>query len=466
MSRRRLVSLLLGCLLAATLIALSATRLLIQRPSQNPDRPNRSSYHAGPDGSQAFYQWLGVSGYQARRWRDSYQILEEEMGPGLLIVIGLSPSGEVPLRKEEVRSLHDWLRQGGRLLLLSEHPAIPFDGVPLEVISPDSSLRPLVGREGIQVTPSQPTRLTWAIRQLVTSPDATRLVLTRPRLQTSLQPGQFPTKKSGEKGYQGREGAIPFLEAPVIHVEDGAGALLADFQAGDGRVILLTDSSLFSNQGLPKGDHLRLAQHLIEELTRAPEGSDSKRPLPILFDEYHHGYRSERNNLLAYFQGTPTIWILLQGLLLGTALVFVAGRRFARPLPRRTSDRHSPLEFLSSIARLRQAAEARDLAIESIYPRFRQSLCRRLHCTVQTPNEELISRLTVHHVPIPPRILQLLILEAELVLNGQPIDDRRLLRLVQQLRITARAFAPLRSSRGRRPTLSPFPAGEEKQRIE
>ena len=458
MSRRRLISILLGCLLAATLAALSAARVLLQRPSHSPDRPDRSSYHAGPEGSQALYQWLGVSGYQTQRWRDSYQVLEEEMGPALLIVIGLSPSGEVPLRKEEVRSLHDWLRQGGRLLLLSEHPAIPFDGRPLEVISPDRSTGPAPGPDGIEVAPSQPTHLTHSIHQLITSPDATRLSLSRPRLQSSPRPEQ--------KGLMGDEAATPFLAAPVIHVEDDAGALLADFQAGEGRVVLLTDASLFSNQGLPKGDNLRLAQRLIEELTRVPEGSESKRPLPILFDEYHHGYRSERNNLLAYFQGTPTLWILLQGLLLGTALVFVAGKRFARPRPRRSPDRHSPLEFLSSVARLRQAAEARDLAIESIYPRFRQSLCHRLGCSVQTPNEELLSRLAAHHVPIPPRILQLLILEAELVLNGQPIDDRRLLRLVQQLRITARAFAPLRSSRGRRPASSPFPDGEVKKRID
>ncbi|MFZ4626743.1 MAG: DUF4350 domain-containing protein [Blastocatellia bacterium] len=459
MSRRRLISLLLGCLLAATLIALSAARLLLQRPSQNPDRPNRSSFHAGPEGSQAFYQWLGESGYRAQRWRDSYQVLEEEMGPALLIVVGLSPSSEVPLRQEEVRSLHNWLRRGGHLLLLSEHPAIPFDGVPIEVVLPE----PPAGPEGPQVAPSQPTHLTRGIRQLIISPDATRLILSRPRLQTSPRSKPFPAKKRGERGFK-EAAVIPFLEAPVIHVEDDAGALLADFQAGKGRVILLTDSSLFSNQGLPKGDHLRLAQHLIAELTRVAEGSASKQPLPVLFDEYHHGYRSERNNLLAYFQGTPTIWILLQGLLLGAALSVVAGKRFARPLPRRSPARHSPLEFLSSIARLRQAAEARDLAIESIYPRFRQLLCRRLSCSVQTPNEELISRLAAEHVPIPPQILQLLMLEAELVLHGQPIDDRRLLRLVQQLRITARAFAPLRSSRSRSQAPSPFPHGKEKKR--
>lgn len=456
--RRRLISILFGCLLVATLTALSAARLLLQRPSHSPDRPNRSSYHAGPEGSQAFYQWLGVSGYQAQRWRDSYQVLEEEMGPALLIVIGLSPSGEVPLRKEEVRSMHDWLRQGGRLLLLSEHPAIPFDGTSLEVTSPDRSLRRPVGPDGIEVAPSQPTHLTHSIRQLITDPNATRLTFSRARLQIS--------SRSDQKGISGDEAAVPLLAAPVSHVEDDAGALLVDFQAGEGRVVLLTDSSLFSNEGLPKGDNLRLAQRLIEELTRVPEGSDSKRPLPVLFDEYHHGYHSERNSLLAYFQGTPTLWILLQGVLLGTALVFVAGKRFARPRPRRSPDRHSPFEFLSSIARLRQAAEARDLAIESIYPRFRQSLCRRLGCPAQTSNEELISRLAIHRVPIPPRIVQLLILEAELVLNGQSIDDRRLLRLVQQLRITARAFAPSRSSRGRRPASSPFSDREERKRIE
>lgn len=455
MSRRRLSTILLASLLLAAFAGLSAARFLLQGPGHDPNRPNRSSYHAGPEGTQAFYQWLGVNGYAVERWRKPYTALDKEMGPGLMIAIGLPPSGEFTPRREEARAMRDWLQRGGRLLLLGEQPVIPFNGATIQIISPAVGDPPETGPEGIRVAPGQPTHLTRGVRHLVTSRDATRILLSRPRLAAPLQP---------EQPLSGERGMAPYLESPVLHFEDDTGALLADFRSGKGRVLLVTDSSLFSNQGLPRGDNLRLARRLIQELTRAPEELAAGGPLPIFLDEYHHGYRSEQNELVAYFHGTPALWIVLQGLLLGTALLFVAGRRFGRPLTRPSPDRHSPHEFLDSMARLRQAAQARDLAIESIYPRFRQSLCRRLGCSVHTPNEELISRLNRQPFPVPPRILHQLILEAELVLGGQPIDDRHLLRLVQQLRITGQAFTSSRTSRGQTPVPSPFPGSKRGSR--
>jgi hypothetical protein len=71
-------------------------------------------------------------------------------------------------------------------------------------------------------------------------------------------------------------------------------------------------------------------------------------------------------------------WLLLQGLLLTLLIAFSIGKRFARPLPLPQVDRHSPLEFVGSMANLQQVAQARDLALENIYPRFKASLCRRL----------------------------------------------------------------------------------------
>jgi hypothetical protein len=154
----------------------------------------------------------------------------------------------------------------------------------------------------------------------------------------------------------------------------------------------------------------------------------------ILFDEFHHGYHSESNPLVNYFRGTPVPWLLLQGLGLSLLIIYTYGRRFARPLPLPQNDRHSPLEFVGSMANLQQAAQARELALENIYPRFKANLCRRLGLSSRATKDEIIAVARRRRLPISEIELRQTLSDAELTLAGEQTDDARLLALVARMR--------------------------------
>jgi hypothetical protein len=220
------------------------------------------------------------------------------------------------------------------------------------------------------------------------------------------------------------------LFAPVVHLGDGDGAVLAEFHYGEGRVIFLSDPFVIANNGISRGANLTLALNL----ARALGAGENNAPRRIFFDEYHHGYRKESNPLVNYFRGTPMPWLLLQGALLGVLLLHTYGRRFARPLPLPQVDRHSPLEFVGSMANLQQAAEARDLAIENIYPRFKTQLCRRLGLSSRAQIAEILECLQTRRIEIREEELRQALTLSESALKGETIDDARLVQAVRIMR--------------------------------
>lgn len=154
----------------------------------------------------------------------------------------------------------------------------------------------------------------------------------------------------------------------------------------------------------------------------------------IFFDEYHHGYYSESNPLLVYFSGTSVPWVLGQALLLAALIAYSYGRRFARPLPLPQVDRHSPLEFVGSMANLQQVAHARDLALENIYPRFKARLCRALGVSVRAQPEEIAAHLNRRRLGLSETELYQTLVASERALAGEQLDDQRLISLVSAMR--------------------------------
>ena len=216
------------------------------------------------------------------------------------------------------------------------------------------------------------------------------------------------------------------LYAPVIHLGDKDGAALADFTYGEGRVIFLSDPFVAANNGIARGANLTLTLNILRSM-----GAPNRK---IFFDEFHHGYHSESNPLVNYFRGTPAPWLLLQGLGLSLLILYTYGRRFARPMPLPQIDRHSPLEFVGSMANLQQTAQARELALENIYPRFKAKLCRRLGLSSRAPKDEIIASARRRRLPISEIELRQTLSDAELTLAGEQIDDARLVTLVSRMR--------------------------------
>ncbi len=455
---RRYLSLILTFgLVLLVLIGLSAAGSLeFDRKDENELAPVRSSYNPGPTGTRALYQLLEETGYPVARWRERFGELKRKADGALLILVGPFAAAD-ELEEAEVQALQEWLNAGGRALVISREPAEQFGDYTISAQMPDKLPAATAPPEQIVNAKSdeliaQPTELTRDLQGLALSEFAARLkfhaLVREEKLSVTAQkdtpPPPAPVKSPAptakneaesedEKIAEKRKAEIEALHfsdklrAPVIHLGDKDGARLADFNYGAGRVVFLSDPFVIANHGLARGANLQLALNLVNALRR--EGK------PILFDEYHHGYHSEENALVRYFSGTPFWWVLGQLLLLGLLLVYSYGKRFARPLPLPQVDRHSPLEFVGSMANLQQTAQARDLAIENIYPRFKTRLCRRLGLPGKAGPTEIAAAMRERpQFAAVANELELALRESEYVLQGDRISDQRLVELVATMR--------------------------------
>jgi len=125
--------------------------------------------------------------------------------------------------------------------------------------------------------------------------------------------------------------------------------------------------------------------------------------------------------------------ICAQLALIGLAIVWSQGRRFARPLPLPHIDRRSKLEFVASMAELQQRARAHDLALENIYTRLRRVLVRYAGVNNNAPRAEIARRVAMRS-GLNREELETLMRNCEDTVNGAPAPAKEILRMVQRLR--------------------------------
>ncbi len=436
-------------LVIVTLLGLSVVgNIELDRPPENEYAPDRSTYNSGQTGTRALYQLLEETGTPVARWRKRYFSLFDEAKDSILVAIGPFSSGWY-ISDEEAAALQGWIAAGGRALVISRSPAEQFPDPAIRAKSfgkfhvPDEVPEQFINEESDKLI-AQPTDLTRNVRGLALSDFASRISFhhysgetdrtnrKNSGNKTAEADPSAPKDEAAKEGNETGDGAPPSLQAPIIHLGDKNGAALIDFAYGEGRVVFLSDPFVVANNGLARGGNLTLALNVLRSM-----GAPDRR---VLFDEFHHGYSDEGAPLVNYFRGTPAPWLLLQGLGLSLLIVYTYGRRFARPLPLPQADRHSPLEFVGSMANLQQAARARDLAMENIYPRFKAELCQRLGLSSRASADEIVAGARRRRLPISEMELRQTLSDAEMTLAGEPIDDARLLALVARMRrIIARA---------------------------
>jgi hypothetical protein len=216
--------------------------------------------------------------------------------------------------------------------------------------------------------------------------------------------------------------------APVVHFATERGALLIDYPHGKGRIVLLSDPFICTNNGINRADNLQLAFNVI-----AGGGG------LIAFDEFHQGRTSTHNALIEYFAGTPILALCGQLALIALMVVWSRGRRFARPLPLPHVDRRSSLEFVASMAELQQRARAYDLALENIYARVRRVLVRYAGASNSSTRAVVAARVAARS-SLDGQELETLMRNCEDVINGAPANTRRSLDLARRLRAVEAAL--------------------------
>ncbi len=479
--RGRLVIFLTIFVMLVVLVGLNAASYVrVEREGDSEFAPDRSTLNAGATGTRALYEYLEQTGQRVERWGQPTSALavEGEAKPSTFVIVGKTRR---PVEAEEAGHILRWVARGGRLVIVDRSPGtllLPTSGrwrVASEVYDkPGPDVRPedieSMTRDVPLIAPTQPTALTRDVAQVTRSRFASRLHVytVEPPKETGggvavvggggggMGPGRpapppppmpKPTADEEEDDLFGVEeyeepppgapiiiGEVAVAEtaadaaprAPVEHLADGregTGSLLVDYAYGRGRIIILSDPFIVSNAGLNRSDNLLLAANVV-----AGGGAGA-----IAFDEFHQGFGATRNQLFAYFAGTPILWLFAQAGFIVAAIVWTRGRRFARPLPAPHVDRRSKLEFVASMAELQQRARAYDLAVENIYGRTRRALARYAGTGPDASPSELAERVAARSGR-DARPLEALLRECEDAMAGAPLSARKALALVTSLR--------------------------------
>jgi hypothetical protein len=380
--KRNASAILLIAALFVVIVALNFVFFVDNRATEEDEiTGDRSSYRATPYGTMAFYTLLQESGYSVERFEKPFTELKDRE-PGTLIIIA-PPEIHAP-GEDEFEALNKWVEAGGLLIIVDRE-------INVRVGDAAINTEPASSKSGVHAL--QPTHFTRGVQRVELSELATRV-----RIDS---------------------------RSATYHIGDDGAAVLADARVGKGRVVLLTDPYVVSNRGISQADNVILALNLLAEL---PTGK-------IAFDEYHHGYgaTSTGGGLMAYFRGTPVPWMMAQAGLTAALVVYSYGRRFGRPIPLRRERRTTNLEFVSSMANISRLARATDLAMQNIYPEFRNRLCRFSGVPARTENAQLVTA-AVRRARLDERDLATLIERCEAVAHGSQVSESELLKLVTRIR--------------------------------
>jgi hypothetical protein len=456
--KSRLVIFLSIILLVAVLAALNAASYVrVERERETELLPDRSTLNSGGAGTRALFEYLRESGADVSRWGHPVSALAGPDRPESLVIVG--PTRRAIEAREAV-AIIGWVSTGGRLVVIDREPnpqLLPQVGrwrVFAQMAEyPDADTDPFdaenMTRDVPLLAPAQPTALTRNVAEVTRSRFASRLQIFRTDESPSERPRVNVAAPRAPRAHEPEAEAAPTpapapdtgpdTHAPVVHVLDGRegeGALLVDYAYGRGRVVVLSDPYVVSNAGLNRADNLFLAVNVVT-------GGRGGR---VAFDEFHQGYGETQNQLFAYLRGTPILWMFGQVALVGLAVVWTRGRRFARPVPAPRPDRRSKLEFVSSMAELQQRARAYDLAVENVYQRTRRALARYAGLPATAPPAQIAERVAARSGR-DRAALEALLTECDDVAAGAPTAARRALRLAQELRELERDLRLLMRSR-------------------
>ncbi len=434
--------------------------------------PNRSTYNSGSTGTMAFYALLSETGRNVMRWQTSLETLRSDTKdrPAVFVMIG-------PLRREltdeESTSLMHWVSAGGVLVIVDREPSSELlvttsqwrmsvsPQVSPELLVVDASDQKQMTADKPAQKPVQPSHFSRDVNAVQPSRFASSISaeryddVTKPRSglsnasstteSPSPTPLEFfasssspppdevddesPTSVSetdetsiDEEVTESDEDVAEF-EAPIVHIGESGQNLLVEAPFSEGRVIILSDPFIVSNNGINLVDNAQLAINLV-----------TARSGLIAFDEYHHGYGANNNRFFQYFEGTPVIAIFLQFGLVVALIFFSQSRRFARPIPESEPNRLSKLEYVSAMAELQQRTRAYDLAVENIYTDFRRRVSALVGLDNTTATRKEIAGRIAERIRGDARELEELMYKCEDVIHGEPIGKKETVSLVERLR--------------------------------
>ncbi len=309
-------------------VVLTITLVVAPWPTEQ-DSTALSSYDATPAGARGFYEILDRLGQPVER---RLEAMRDTLDPDALYVV-LEPA--IPMTVSEVHRLLEAVRDGARLLALPAAESRLADSLEVRRVA-------VVHENGVAANgrvvprtgPAQAFGVGWV-----------RWVLR----------GAGTEDEDSAPTYVPPSAAVTLLS---LDTRRGPEPMVVGLPYGRGRVVIAAEPDLFRNSTVREDDGSVRIVRFVEWLT------DGHR-VPIVFDEYHHGYgthagvlREARRALIDSAAGRVVLQIAGAGLLLLLALAV----RPIRPQPRVSIERRSPLEHVSALARAYAAVRATPLA--------------------------------------------------------------------------------------------------------
>jgi|GEM_PF-837209 hypothetical protein len=422
MNRQSLTNTLLIAAVVALLLGINLLLYVKPEPeAESDDNADRSTYSGRPYGTLGAYLFLQESGVPVRRWEQDYRALVDRHD--VRVVIFVEPRDKPEAR--QLRALAEWISRGGTFIMFERSWPLQLGrwqllpGPPLPLDKEGS----VFGQVSVhRIVPWQPGGAFHGVNWLGVSARARTMTLKpAPNVETDGF-GSFPAQ-------------TPAL-VPLAGVKDTPAVVEVAY--GAGRIICIGDPFIIANQGLAEGDNARFLLNLVRLATNKVAGQ-------VVFDDYHHGYRTTNGGLLGllgYFRGTPIPWMVWHIVALGLLTAYTVGYRFGRPVRLPVKPRTNTLEFVTAMAQLQKAAAARDLALENLYRRFHRRLCRYTGLPTTAPLKELCfvaSQRSQHPMSQWCAVTE----RCQAVLEGRDtVSDAELLHLAQQLRTLGRWLPP------------------------
>jgi len=327
----------IGLIMVLLLVTIAAA---IQQTRQQ-ILPAYSSLSTRPDGTQALALWLEQLNYSVNR--DVSTTFQPPPETGLIFMLEPFPG----VTAEEWQTIDGWVEEGGILVLAGDSlgTALAMRRYRFNL----SFLSTATGTLTVQ-TP------------LLNSPPAQ--VNTRAVLQTSRN--DF-----------------------VTHLAVGSEPVLVSFEQEAGRVILSAAPYPFSNAGLKEAGNPALVLNIVSAAGQAGT---------VWFDEWHHGLRSMRTQIVGpgnWLRYTPAGHALLYIAVVIFAALVLWGRHFGRPLPLpRNATRRAPLEYITAIANLSRRAGHRSAVLKQYHHWLKRGLGQRYRLNPTLPDDQYVAQLS------------------------------------------------------------------------
>ncbi len=338
--QRRSDILLLSLLLILGVLAGLVSWILIPPPKEgHPSRPPSTLLNRSY-GTKALYLTLKQLGYEVTRLRRAYS-------PALLAEIEslvlMKPT--IDLAEDDWEQLWEWVRDGGRLLLVASETVTSCTAESSEEIGWFNACSMKPSQE------EEPERMEVKAGEHLAVGDSlfegVSKVITRPTVRF--------VKDNPVTGKLKR-----VRHDPLWTDEHGLAGMRVRY--GDGIILALADDYPFTNLGISEGDNIILAANLARELG----GGDKYRV--IGFDEFHHGFLERDPSWLAVAKlifRDRWGWGLTQAALAGLIALFAAAVRFGRPAELVRRHRRRQSEYTIAAGRLLGSSHG---AVEQVYP--------------------------------------------------------------------------------------------------